>query len=75
MIDVHRGAASRLYLAFLNGKLEQKWMLEAVDHASLKVKPLAAFAVAFFVVAVSRVAPLYKYSIPGMPICLYFTKI
>ena len=39
VIDVHRGAASRLYLAFLNGKLEQKWALEAVDHASLKVQP------------------------------------
>ena len=41
VIDVHRGAASRLYLTFLNGKLEQKWTLEAVDHASLKVKTLS----------------------------------
>lgn len=37
VIDVHRGAASRLYLDFLQGKLQQKWTLEAVDIASLKV--------------------------------------
>lgn len=37
VIDVHRGAASRLYLDFLQGKLQQKWTLDAVDVASLKV--------------------------------------
>lgn len=37
VIDVHRGAASRLYLDFLQGKLQQKWALDAVDIASLKV--------------------------------------
>lgn len=37
VIDVHRGAASRLYLEFLQGKLQQNWTLDAVDMASLKV--------------------------------------
>lgn len=40
VIDIHRGAASRLYLDFLQGKLQQKWALDATDSASLKVRCL-----------------------------------
>lgn len=42
VIDVHRGAASRLYLEFLQGKLQQKWTLDSVDIASLKVSSARA---------------------------------
>lgn len=38
VIDVHRGAASRLYLDFVQGRLQQKWALDADDSVSLKVK-------------------------------------
>lgn len=37
VIDVHRGAASRLYLDFVQGKLQQRWTLDADDSVSLKV--------------------------------------
>lgn len=38
VIDLHRSLASRLYIAFVDGKLEQKWSLDSADYASLKVR-------------------------------------
>lgn len=38
LTDIHRGTASGLYQAFLQGVLDRKWTLDAVDKASLKVR-------------------------------------
>lgn len=37
VIDVHRGAGSRLYLDFVKEKLERKWTLDPADVVSLEV--------------------------------------
>lgn len=47
VIDVHRGAASRLYLDFVQGKLQQNWMLDADDNVSLKVSKRAGTLLTF----------------------------
>lgn len=55
VVDVHRGAASRLYLDFVKDKLERKWALDAGDVSSLEVNNLPLLPAIFltFVCVVS----------------------